>query len=248
MIGRPGSLLSIGNGEAERDLGGGAGSVSPGARVAALVEAELGSQVGPGDVPGFDPTWGTLRPPLLLESDPWLTRPGAGGAAIEVACTDAEIFCDGFQVSGQLETGQFGRLSDWLKMQTGFIAVLNASINRLGGADLADLHEGGNTQWVRLDGIAILAERAQTEHGRPGAPVVPKQAHGVSMVMPAYRLEGSMHIHADGSVSEFLASPETRFLPITDVLVRLLSDPTVVARFPFALVNRDHLVSLVNGH
>jgi hypothetical protein len=248
MIGRPGSLLSIANGEPERDLGGGVGSVSPGARVAALVEAELGSQVRLGDAPGFDPAWGTLRPPLLQESDPWLTRPGAGGAAIEVACTDAEIFCDGFQVSGQLETGQFGRLSDWIKMQTGFIAILHASIKRLGGADLADLHEGGGTQWVRLDGIAILAERAQTEQGRPWAPVVPKQAHGVSMVMPAYRLEGSMHIHAEGSVSEYLASPETRFLPITDVLVRSLADPTVAARFAFALVNRDHLVSIVNGH
>jgi hypothetical protein len=179
------------------------------------------------------------------------------------------VFCDGFQISGQIETGQFGRLSDWIKMQTGFIPVQNASIRRLGTPDVPDPrqggttqwarnastapdepdpHQSGTTQWVRIAGIALLAERAASDQDRPQALVVPKQAHSVSMAMPGYRLSGSMHIHSEGSVSEYLASPDARFLPITDVVVRPLSDPTLVIRYDFALVNRDLLVSIVNGH
>jgi hypothetical protein len=243
MSGRPGFLLGFGGGAAsESDLGRGVGSVPPiGAQAEALVGP--GEQGGLGGAPGSDPVWGALRPPLVQEHDPWLTRPSE--VEFVATGTDAEIFCEGFQISGQLDTGQFGRLSDWINMQSGFISVRNASIRHLGEANGPNL-EGGTTQWIRLEGIALVAERVRLEQSGPRALVVPKLPLRVSMLTSGYRLDGSMHVLSDGSVSQYLAAPDSHFLPITDVTVRSLSDPTLAARFPFALVNRDHLVAIVN--
>src|SRR4030042_6599435 len=113
MAGRPGFLMGFGDGVAsERDLGPGVGSVPP-------VDAQAAALVGPGEqgvlgAPGFDPVWVSLRPPLVQEHDPWLTRPGE--VELEGTQIDAEIFCEGLWISGQLDTGQFGRLWVWLHM------------------------------------------------------------------------------------------------------------------------------------
>jgi hypothetical protein len=46
-------------------------------------------------------------------------------------------------------------------------------------------------------------------------------------------------------MKQFLEAPDPHFLPITDVAVRGLSRPALVTRFPFAMVNREQLVSVL---
>ncbi|MGD0248047.1 MAG: hypothetical protein ABSB75_03245 [Candidatus Limnocylindrales bacterium] len=244
MTGRPGFSWGLPDGvDSRRDPEPGIDPDPPkGAHLLALVDpAEQG---GLGGTPGFDPVWGTLGPLPAQENDPWLTRPG--GVELEGTGVDVEVFCDGFRILGQLGTGQFDRLSDWLNMQSGFIPVQNANLMRLGDASRPDPEQSRSTQWVRLNGIIFVAGRAGLQQDRPGAPVVQKQSVRVSIATPGYRLSGSMHVHADGSMSEYLASPDSRFLAITDVIVRSLSDPELVARFPFALINREQLVAVVD--
>jgi hypothetical protein len=46
-------------------------------------------------------------------------------------------------------------------------------------------------------------------------------------------------------MKQFLETQDPHFLPITDVTVRGLADPEVVTRFPFAIVNREQLVTVL---
>jgi hypothetical protein len=47
-------------------------------------------------------------------------------------------------------------------------------------------------------------------------------------------------------MTHFLESPDPHFLPMTDLTVRWLSDAAMIARFPFALVNREQIVTVLD--
>jgi hypothetical protein len=193
--------------------------------------------------PGFDPVWGTLGAPTAPTHDDWSTRSQDGPEGISI---DVEVLGSGFQVSGQIHTGQFDRLSDWINMQTGFIQIHNAWHAHLGQTNAPDPDQRKGTLWVRLNQVVLVAEQNPIQQVRPGAPVVQKQRRTVSAVTPGYNLSGSIHVVAYGSMSQFLESPDPHFLPITDLTVRWLSDSKMIAKFPFAMVNRDQLVTVLD--
>ena len=193
--------------------------------------------------PGFDPIWGTLGAPSGGTEEEWTVRddPMPGGVAVAI-----EIFGSGFQISGQLHTGQFDRLSDWINMQSGFIQVRDALLVQQSLANASDPDRPRGALWVRLDQVAMIVERSPSKPSRPGAPVVQKRRRRVSMITPGYTLSGSIHVHAHGSMGQFLETPDPHFLPVTDVTVRWVTNPTLVARFPFALLNRQQLLTILD--
>jgi hypothetical protein len=222
MAGRPGFLGRPPQGEAlERDAESGFGSALPA---------------------GFDPVWGTLGAPTA-QADEWLPEGEEETLGLAV---DVEVLGDGFGVSGQIRTGQFDRLTDWINMQSGFIAVRDASRVHLGGTRAPNADGRNGTIWVRLDQVILVAERTPVSRDRPGAPVVRKERRRVAIGTAAYNLRGDIHVHAHASVSQFLESLDPHFLPITDIVVNWLSDAAMVARFQFALVNRMQLVTLLD--
>ena len=248
MSGRSGFLGGFRQGDAsERDADAGFGSDSPAEGTPPI---RLGDPSRPlenagfGGSPGFDPVWGPLGSPDAQANDPW--RANSQEADDEGMAFDVEIFGDGFQVSGRLVTGQFDRLSDWLNMKSGFIQVQDAMHVHLGDAPVSDREESRGTLWVRLDQVVMVAERTNIQQARPGAPVVQKQRRKVSIVTPGYILEGSLHVHAFGSMKEYLEPTEPHFLPITEVTVHWLSDPTLVARLPFAVINRREMITILD--
>ena len=200
------------------------------------------SDTDSGFPPGFDPIWGTLGAPAMPGGDDWFAREvdAAGGLAVEV-----DIFGDGFQISGQIQTGGFERLSDWLNMQRGFIQVMNAAPVKPGQAHSVDPEAGSGKLWVRLEQIVLVAERSTVRVERPGAPAVRKQRQMVSIVAPGYSLRGDLHVHAHGSIGHFLETPDPHFLPITDLTIFRLSDATLVGRFAFAAINRRQVVTVL---
>lgn len=203
-----------------------------------------GAQVtptGPGGSAAFDPIWGTLGAPTD-ESGGWPSRPEQQDDGVAI---DVEIFGDGFHIAGQIRTGRFDRLSDWINMQTGFIRVWDASPVHRGDPRRGDSSDRKGELWVRLGQIAVVAVRRIVQQDRPGAPAVQKQSQKVSILTPGYSLRGHLHIHAHGSMKQFLETQDPHFLPITDVTVRGLADPEVVTRFPFAIVNREQLVTVL---
>ena len=198
---------------------------------------------GFGGTPGFDPIWGTLGPPVAQASDPWR----APSEDVEDGpIVDVEIFGDGFQIQGQICTGQFPRLSDWLNMQQGFIQVQEGSLAHLGHGNLPDPDHQKGTLWVRLSQIVMVVEHTVMAAPRPGAPVVQKERRKATIVTPGYSMRGNLHVHSYGSMKQFLESPDPHFIPVTELTMRWINDPALVSRFPFALVNREHLISLLD--
>jgi hypothetical protein len=66
----------------------------------------------------------------------------------------------------------------------------------------------------------------------------------VSIATHGYGLAGNIHVYADGDITHVLAATDPPFLPTTDLNVHWLSDRTHLARFPFAMVNREQLVTI----
>jgi hypothetical protein len=193
--------------------------------------------------PGFDPVWGTLGGPAAPAADAW-----AGGAdeSLQGPTADVEIFGTGFQIAGQVRTGQFDRLSDWLNVQTGFVQVHEASHVSLGREEAPEPERDRGTLWVRVDQIVLVAERATPQQPRGGAMVVQKMRRKVSIVTPGYNLRGNIHVHAASTMKQFLETPEPRFLPLTEVTVRWLDNPRLAARYPFAVINRLQLITVLD--
>jgi hypothetical protein len=242
MAGRPGFFGALRQGDADRGPEFGADSEP---LTLSMPVIRFGDPEPRGNgLPGFDPIWGTLGPPASPTAEQWSsndTDPELDGPAVDV-----EMFGDGFQITGRLHTGQFDRLSDWLNMQTGFIKVQDASLTRLGRANGPDPDNQRGMLWVRLNQVVFIAERALVQQARPGAVVVQKQRRTVTAVTPGYTLHGNLHVHAHGSMKQYLESPDPRFIPLTDVSVRWLSDPTLMNRFPFGLINRDQLITVLD--
>jgi hypothetical protein len=246
MAGRPGFFGGIRSGDAfERDADFGFGP-------ATLTEHQgirLGDNNAPrieggfNTPPGFDPIWGTLGAPAAPSHDDWATRADDGPEGTVIAI---EALGNGFQVSGEIHTGQFDRLSDWINMQSGFIPIYNAWHAHLGQMSAPDPGQRKGMLWVRLDQVVLVAEKAPMPQVRPGAPLVQKQRRKVSMVTPGYNISGNIHVVAHGSMSQFLETPDPHFLAMTDLSVRWLSDPTMTARFPFAMISREHLVTVLD--
>jgi hypothetical protein len=245
MSGRPGFLGGLRQSDApERDTDLGFG---PDNLIGGTPLIRLGDPNGPrsgefNTPPGFDPIWGTLGAPSAQDSSDWLGR----DQEPEGLAIDVEVFGNGFQISGQIHTGQFERLSDWLNMQTGFIQVRDAWHVHLGLANAPDPDQRKGTLWVRVNQIILVAERSPVAQNRPGAPVVEKQKRKASIVTPGYSLLGSIYVHKYGSITQFLETPDPHFLPITDVNVRWLNDSAMIARFPFAMINREQLVTILD--
>ena len=243
MAGRPGFLGGLRGDQCDRDVDSGFGS-GFGSENIRLGEPPSSGQGGLDTPPGFDPVWGTLGAPTAGGSNDWLSRSAEEepeGIAVEV-----EILGNGFQISGQIHTGQFDRLSDWINMQSGFIQVRDAWHVHLGHRNLPDREQRRGILWVRLDQIVLVAEPAAIQQSRAGAPVVDKQRRDVTVVTPGYSLRGNLHIHAHGSMKQYLASPDPHFLPLTELNVHWLSDPSLVTRYPFAMINRAQLVTVLD--
>ncbi|MGD0122337.1 MAG: hypothetical protein ABSC46_07245 [Candidatus Limnocylindrales bacterium] len=189
----------------------------------------------------FDPVWGTLGAPAAPSED-WFVR----SEEPEGPCADVEIFGNGFRISGRIRTRQFDRLSGWINMQTGFIAVRDAVLVRPGQANPADLEGHRGALWIRVDQIVLMAERSAVRPDRRGAPVVQKRRRQVSIVTPGYELRGCIHVHEYGSMLQFLESPDAHFLPLTDLTVRWPSDASLLVRYKFAMVNREQIVTVID--
>jgi hypothetical protein len=197
----------------------------------------------PVHAPAFGEVWGTLGTPIAQGDLGWQ---GRGNAPQAGATADIELLGDGFHLAGQVDLGQFDRLSGWLSMQTSFIRVLEAVPLPTGHAAGSATRQGKRTIWVRLCQVVAVAERSTVKQVRPGAPIVPKQRRAVTVLTHAHELRGNLHIHDNGSIAEFLAAPEPAFVPMTELAVRWLSGKGGSIGFPFAMINRDQIVTVVD--
>jgi len=105
---------------------------------------------------------------------------------------------------------------------------------------LYDGHGVMNDREVSSTTFMASAERENPAAGR----VVEKQERRLVISTAAHIVSGFAHLHAETSMMAFLDATDPRFIPLTDVRVRWLADRRLAGRFPFALIQRDHIVGV----
>ena len=189
-----------------------------------------------------------FRPGALDPAVP-LDRFGAPGfatleheVAAASACARVELVGSHLRAAGSVDLGNFHRLSDYVNFLSGFFTIRDVTLlSRLGEPTrltFPDLR-------VRLDEIAIIGEpepetQASDEAGGP----ILKQRRRLVVTTAAHIIYGFAYLHVEASITAFVDATEPRFVPLVYVRVRWLADRRLAGRFPFALVQRSHIVAV----
>lgn len=167
-------------------------------------------------------------------------RPLEGWSESIQAC-NVELVGPHLRLSGVMGTGNFRRLSDFVNNHDGLFRIRDATVLRRNGdptkVSMPDV-------WVAPPEVTLIAQPGgDTSTGEAPDFSVPKRRDALIIVTPGHTITGEIYIPQDAMLSVFIESSDPRFLPMTDVRTRSLADRRVISRYPFALLNRRHIVA-----
>ena len=172
---------------------------------------------------------------------------GAEGAAAgleepgEAPARRIEIVGPHLRIVGRIDLDTHRRVTDVVNEQGGLIRLTDAKVT-LGDGAPADLVHGD--LWVSPAEMTVVAETDTRRDVRSRDDLrLTKAATALAIVTPGHTITGQVHMVTDASLEVFLQSTEPPFLPMTDVRVRSLFDRKDEVEYPFALVNRRHIVA-----
>jgi hypothetical protein len=146
------------------------------------------------------------------------------------------------RVAGAVETGDFSRLSD--------IVNLRESVELTDAVLLAGLGQETRIVFpelrVRLADISIIGQREGGPPAANGHHRIPRARRHLAVMTVAHMIYGWAYLHPEATLAAFVDSVDQRFMPMTDVHVRWLPDRRLAARYPFALVQRSHVIGVAS--
>jgi hypothetical protein len=153
----------------------------------------------------------------------------------------AELVGPHLRLAGDVPLGRFRRLSDVLNHHDGLLRLGNVAVLRRNGTPTRVMTP---EIWVSPSEVTLVG---QTDPGPSTGPPpefrIQKERHAVVVVTPGHALTGNIFVAAGAEVAVFMESPEPAFIPMTDVRARSLADRRIVTSYPFALLNRRHIVA-----
>lgn len=162
---------------------------------------------------------------------------GQAEAAREV---EVELVGPHLRLTGRVMLGRFRRLSDFLNNQTGLLELRHCTVLRRNGDPT---RVTANSIWVSPTEVTHIGELdARSIEALPEFRIV-KQAEPLIVVTPGHTITGNIYIPEGGSLAVFLESSEPAFIAMSDMRTRSLADRRIIARYPFAMLNRRHIVA-----
>lgn len=172
-------------------------------------------------------------------SDAWgSVSAGFEGAGVgETGGTERiELIGTQLRVAGTVDLNRFRRVADFVNIVDGYIVLTDAVFqDRAGEAtglampELRVLHHD----------LAIVGQQSADPAGEAGGE---RRAHRLVFVTRSHIVEGDVIVHGDVSIMALIDATDPRFIPMSDVTVRWLSDRSLAARYPFALLQRTHIL------
>jgi hypothetical protein len=153
-----------------------------------------------------------------------------------------ELIGNDLRVGGSIDLGGFGRLSDYVSLQSGTVHLHEAMIlNRRGMPTADSLPE----MVIQLHDLAVIGQRVAL---RP-APVladirVEKIPRRIMAVTAAHIVEGTVSLYPGAELMTYLQATDPPFLPLLNARLRWLSDRRLKTSFEFALLNRAQIVAV----
>ena len=161
-----------------------------------------------------------------------------------------ELVGTNLRLRGTVSLGRFGRLTDLINASSGYVRVRDAQLlQRNGDAAGLVLPE----LMVDQDEISFIAQShaAPPEPGSAvgfiepvfGDTIEARQARQFVMFTPGHTVTGRVHVFGQTDLAGFVDATDPRFVPVTNVTTRSLSDRRIVSRYDFVLINRTQMIA-----
>ena len=146
--------------------------------------------------------------------------------------------------------GRFGRLTDLINASSGYVRVRDAQLlQRNGDASGLVLPE----LMVDQDEISFIAQShaAPPEPGSAvgfiepvfGDTIEARKAREFVMFTPGHTVTGRVHVFGQTDLAGFVDATDPRFVPVTSVTTRSLTDRRIVSHYDFVLINRTQMIA-----
>jgi hypothetical protein len=154
------------------------------------------------------------------------------------------------RLTGVINLGRFGRLSDLINASSGYVRVRDARLLRRNGEPtslvLPEL-------LVDQDEISFIAQtQAPIPERGEGVPFIePGYGHAGEarkprefvIFTPGHTVNGKIHVFGETDLAGFVDATEPRFLAVTGVTARSLADRRVISHYDFILMNRTQMIA-----
>ncbi|MGP1674486.1 MAG: DUF6812 domain-containing protein [Candidatus Limnocylindrales bacterium] len=155
---------------------------------------------------------------------------------------EIELVGPHLRVAGSMTIGHHRRLSDFINHHLGLLHIRGATVLRRNGDPTKVTTP---SIWASPTEVTLIGQTAEEPYVRDTPPefLVPKIAYTLVVVTSGHTLTGNVHIPGGAELSGFIESSDPGFIPMTDVRTRSLADRRIISRYPFALLNRRHIVA-----
>jgi hypothetical protein len=153
-----------------------------------------------------------------------------------------ELIGNDLRVGGSVDLGGFGRLSDYVSLQSGTVHLQQAMIlNRRGMPTADSLPE----MVIRLHDLTVIGQRVAPLPTPVLADVrVDKIPRRIMAVTAAHIVEGTVSLYPGAELMSYLQATDPPFLPLLNARLRWLSDRRLKTSYEFALLNRAQIVAV----
>jgi hypothetical protein len=163
---------------------------------------------------------------------------GEGGGMAYLELIGSQLW-----VAGMADLGRFRRVSDFVNIVQAYIVL----------RDVVVLSRAGEPLRLALPELRVLpADIAvvgqltddKSQGSGEGGSFIEKRPHRLVLLTRSHIIDGQVFIQVDGSIMTFVDATDPKFIPMTDVRVRWVSDGKLAARYPFALVQRAQILGV----
>ena len=193
--------------------------------------------------------WGDSPPTFDRSGDAWGTaggafgEEGAGGGVQYIELIGSDLW-----VAGMVDLGRFRRISDFVNLAQGYMVIRDVVVlTRTGDATRLTLPE----LRVLPDDIAVVAQLGDHETqpsneaaGGEAGLAVERRRQRLVVLTRTHIVDGDVYIHGDSTIMAFVDATDPKFIPMSDVRVRWVSDRKLAARYPFALLQRSRILGV----
>ena len=157
-----------------------------------------------------------------------------------------ELIGSNLWVAGTVDLGRFRRVSDFVNLVQGYMVIRDVVVlTRTGDATRLTLPE----LRVLPDDIAVVAQLGDDHAGgggdaNAGGLVIEKRRQRLVVLTRTHIIDGDVFMHGDGSIMAFVDATDPKFIPMSDVRVRWVSDRKLAGRYPFALLQRTQILGI----
>jgi hypothetical protein len=152
---------------------------------------------------------------------------------------ELELVSSNARIGGSINLGAYSRLSDLLNFHDEILTVeAGAVMNPLGVRS-----DAGLPLDVRLAELTLVIDRSNYFPPPDAEQMVEKREHKMLAVTDAYVITATFFIYAGAEATPYLRANEPRWVPITDVNIRSLTDRNIEFEAKFAVLHRKPLLA-----